>query len=245
MKRIRSTIRACLLAIPLLAALPVEANQEIAVRDGGSATITVSARELTRISMAGGGRLSKVWAVPGTMEIQDDKKAGEIFIKPLNVMPGQAFSFFARDDRGATFTLIATAADLPSQSIQLRSTGGGSAPPAARLESSGPTEPHIRRVKALMKALALRKLPHGYQSEELDQPVPVWRETEVRIKERWTGELVGEIWSIRNAGNEDLRFSEEEFKDFYADVVAMAITEHEVRPGDSTEVLILRRGVAR
>ena len=120
--------------------------------------VKISSRELTRITVEGAGRLAKVWGSAGVLEIQPDKDKGEIFIRPSATAPN-SLSFFVRDDQGATYTVVASQHDIPSETILLK--------PAAPRKRVGRgdryrTTPFVERVKRLMKGMALGESMAGY-----------------------------------------------------------------------------------
>ncbi len=61
------------------------ALQEIEVADGRTVTAKVSARELTRIGMADGRRIVRVWGLEERMTVEPDKEGGQVFIRPTQV----------------------------------------------------------------------------------------------------------------------------------------------------------------
>ena len=113
--------RQLLLTMALLAlATEVPAVQLIEVVSGQTATVKVSAKELTRIAMADGARIERVWGMDEHMQVQPDADAGQVFLRPA-LGSAKAFSFFVRDDAGETYTLLALPVDMPSDTVLLRS----------------------------------------------------------------------------------------------------------------------------
>ncbi|MFP5305630.1 MAG: type-F conjugative transfer system secretin TraK, partial [Gammaproteobacteria bacterium] len=154
---------------------------EVAVSDGGTAKITVSAHELTRLTMSDGSHVAKVWAVEGAMHAQPDSDAGEVYIRPLGKSPGQMFSFFVRDEFGSTYTLAARVADVPSQTIRL--TPAARAVPMAGGGGGSSADAHLQRIKTLIRGMASRPrtVPPGYTVEKVGQKLRGWKDTEVRL----------------------------------------------------------------
>lgn len=212
--------------------------QELMVKDGDTATIKMSRRELTRITVSGAGRLEKVWSNSNTMEITPDKQKGEVFVRP-GPGAGSSFSFFVRDDQGSTYTLVAMLEDIPSQTVVLK-------PADIRLSSIDKSrwkqQPFLENVKALLRAMATGKDASGYTVEPRNARVPLWRETRIDQVQAYVGfALVGEIYLVRNVSKETLKFHEREFMDFGERVSAVALEKLEVAPGDTTTLYVVRR----
>jgi len=216
------------------------AAQEIAVRDGATVTVTISQRELTRLALADGGKLARVWGVDGQFTVQADDESGEAFIRPVEgTLVGNAFSLFVRDAAGATYTLTATVADLPAQTVLLKPQGARK----AASQAQGATTPYIEQVKAQIRAMLDGDTEggEGCTVEAVGRAIPLWRETYVEVVRRWRCEaFVGEELSLRNVSSAELRLDEHEFEALYPDVRAVAIPWQVLAPQDATPVLLLR-----
>lgn len=224
----------------MLAPIPSRAAADIPVFDGAAVEVTVSAQELTRLTMTDGSHVAKVWAVEGAMQAQPDADTGQVYLRPLGKSPGQVFSFFVRDEYGATYTLAARVADVPSQTIRLK-PAVRSAP--ATVASGTVADEHVQRTKTLIRGMASqpRAVPPEYTVETVKQPVPLWEEIEVWLIQRWNGTpLKGEIWVLRNVTNSELRLDETRFATVYPDLRAIAIESLVLAPGASTEVYVAR-----
>lgn len=225
--------------VAMLAPAPGPAA-DVAVADEGTVEVTVSAHELTRLTMSDGSYVAKVWAVEGAMQAQPDAETGEVYIRPLGKYPGQTFSFFVRDEFGSTYTLAARVADVSSQTIRLK--------PASRAvpmaTASGTlADAHLQRIKTLIRGMASqpRAVPPDYAVEQVGQRLRGWKDTDVQLVERWTGSpLNGEIWTLRNTAKTELRLDESRFVPVYKDLRAVAIDTPVLAPGASTEVYFAR-----
>lgn len=241
MKPIRSAT-----SLALLIALAANARAEdVPVRDSGSAQITVSARELTRIGMADGSKLGRVLAPDGVLDVHPGtdaagKDTGDAFLRPIDPTPGKAFSFFVRDERGATYTLIATTADVPSHTVLLHPTDPG--PVAHTKPSEDKAEPYVRRIKALVRAMTGTDKDGDYSHQAVGQVVPVWQQTEAVLDSRWTAgsDLRAEAWTFRNATQDELRLTEAQFTGLYSDIRAVAVERQVLKAGEATRVFIVR-----
>ncbi|MDD3765462.1 MAG: type-F conjugative transfer system secretin TraK [Pseudomonadota bacterium] len=239
MNPIRSAIAILLLAI---AAEAVSA-EEVAVRDGATARITLSAHELTRIAMTSGVKLARILAPDGQLEVRpgtgaDGEDTGDAFVRPVDPTPDRAFSFFVRDEHGATYTLVATVEDRPSHTVLLKPGD----PVSLREASSDAAEPTVRRIKALVRAMALGDPERKFGHTAVGKRIPVWRQTASVLDETWTtsADLKGETWTFRNTTADTLRLDETQFTGLYADTRAVAIERLALPPGTTTRVFIVR-----
>jgi len=214
------------------------AAQTFRVKDGDTVTVDVSARELTRIAVFRGGRLDKVYGAAGLLEVQPDMERGEVYIRPLPGAPA-VFSFFARDESGGTYTIVATQRDIPSETVILE--------PAElrKLMLSSESDrsiPLVDRVKDLMKGMANNEEIEGYYRQSVDQIVPLWHETTIRLETYYeTIDLFGEIYSIENVSPQVMSFHESEFMEFGDKVLAVALDTLALEPGKSTRLYVVRR----
>ena len=217
-----------------------QAAQEFRVNDGDTITVKISSRELTRITVDGVGRLDKVWGAAGVLEITPDKEKGEIFVRPSRSAP-TAFSFFVRDDLGATYTIVAKQHDIPSETVLLK--------PAAPRKSVGRgseyrSTPYIERVKRLMKGMALGEDVAGYTFDDAEKTVPLWAETNIALRRVYTGyDLLGEIYTLENISDKEIVFHEREFLDFGDNVQAVALEQLTLAKGETTFIYVVRQSM--
>jgi len=215
-------------------AAPAWALQVVDVTDGQTVTVKVSARELTRIGMAGGGRLTRVWGLEDRMQVQADKESGQIFVRPA--AGGRPFSFFVRDENGATYTLIATPVDMPSDTVLLRPRAARDRPGDGR----GADDPYVARIKSLVRALARDTVPAGYTRVSVGRPVPLWQEARITMLARYEGPLTAEVYELTNVSGAEMRLDEREFGVMADNIRAVAIQVHALSPGESTRIYVVR-----
>jgi type-F conjugative transfer system secretin TraK len=221
----------------LLFAQGVYAKQEITLKDGDSVKVTLSASDATRI-IIDRGRIEKIVAPKGMLDIQADKERGEVFLKPLANAP-ESMSFFVRDDSGATFTLVATRRPIPGDTIVLKNASPRKAPGKGAHYLS---TPFVERVKQLIKAMALGENVESYAMEDQNRQVEVWQETNITLVKSFTAhDLYGEVYLVANASDEELRFHEREFMEFGDRVQAVALERLVLKPQASTFLYIVRR----
>jgi len=207
-------------SIMSLCAPLLQAAQEFRVKDGDTIKVKISSRELSRIAVTGEGRLDKVWGASGVLEIQPDKERGEIFIRTTGGAPA-AFSFFVRDDSGATYTIVAQQYDIPAQTILLKSVALRK---SMKRESTYLVTPLVELVKQLMKGMALGGSISGYVLEDLRETIPLWKEANIVLRRVYRGnDLIGEVYTIENRTDQVLKFHESEFMNFGGRTQAVAL----------------------
>ena len=233
--------RLLLTAALLATATDLTAAQLVEVVGGQTATVKVSAKELTRIAMADGGRIERVWGMDEHMQVQPDADGGQVFLRPL---PGtaKAFSFFVRDDAGETYTLLALPVDMPSDTVLLRSrsrsaAGTQSVTPAG---ASDRTAPRVERIKSLVRAMATGVVAEGYLPDYRSEAVERRPEAKVLRTARFQGELVGEIYAFTNTSRATLQLAERDFLRVGADVAAVGIEQRTLAPKQTTRVYVVR-----
>lgn len=214
------------------------ALQLVDVVDGQTVTVKVSGKDLTRIAMADGGRIDRVWGLEDYMQVEPDREGGQVFLRPAPGLTARAFSFFVRDDQGATHTLLAVPVDMPSDTVLLR-------PKNRAAEVSNVVAlaiPYTERIKNLVRALARGAVPEGYMPSTEEHEIPLWAEARIMLTARYSGELMGEVYQLTNISDAEMRLDEREFARLATDIKAVAIVEHRLAPQQSTRLYLVREG---
>lgn len=211
------------------------ALQVVDVVDGRTVPVKVSLKELNRISMADGARIDHIWGAEDRMRVEADKASGQLFVRVIGDKP---FSLFVRADNGETYTLLAAPTDVPAETVFLR-------PPYHSGQSAGAADralPFTKRIERLMSALGRNALPEDYTARPATEIVPLWEEVQLERKTIYTGDtLTGEIYSLTNLTQEEMRLDERELRHLPGHpVAAVAIDKHRLRAHESTDVFIVR-----
>ena len=263
-----------LLTASLLASLTaisppgVLALQRIEARDGVSVEAAIALKEPTRIKIDGGA-ISEVFgniystncgstgaaavlpnaqASPavnpaGEIVLECDRDKGEIYVKPVGA-GAKPINLFVSSGK-ATYTLILKRVDMPADTIvivdrtlrQLLATDLG--------QVAGHAPNHERSLKAMLFAMAGDEVPSEVRVEEVSRPVQLWAEARFTLMRTYEGRgLAGEKYLLTNVSKEPLVLSEEEFDREGGDVVAVSIETHNLAPGESTNVFVIRDGSA-
>jgi conjugal transfer pilus assembly protein TraK len=193
----------------------------------------------------------------GEVVLECDRDKGEIYVRPVGQTPdggGKPVNLFVSSVQ-ATYTLVLRRADTPADTIVIRdrttraSASIGSGPSAGPSAPLGGSAHHVRALKAMLVAMASDRTPSDVRIDELNQPIQLWAEARFSLIRRFEGrDLVGERYLLTNVSDRLMVLAEQEFdRPDSTDglVLGIAIENHNLRPGDSTAVYVIRRGGTR
>lgn len=218
---------------------PVLALQKIAVEDGQTVPITISADEPNRLAIKD-GRISQAWGAEAHLTVLKDSKSGELFFTPV-ANAGDQFSFFIKDSNGGTYTIAVTQKKIPSETIILETTFINKTV-VSESEKARKDMPYVVRIKQLIGAMASRESDSLYQvSDNLDQSIPLWYEVTIALISQYTAKgLKGDIYELKNITEDEMVLAEHEFLNFGKNVLAVAIDHMTLLPKQATKVYIVR-----
>lgn len=193
----------------------------------------------------------------GEIVVECDRDKGEIYVRPVatasdgSAAAGKPVNLFISSAH-ATYTLILRRADTPADTILIRDRSVPPAPVDGRASSgpSGPSAHHVRAMKALLVAMASDRVPPDVRVDELNLPVQLWAEARFALMRRYEGRgLSGEKYLLQNISAAVMVLSEQEFdrpeSKAGGQVLGVAVEHHQLRPGESTSVYVIRRGGER
>ena len=100
-------------------------------------------------------------------------------------------------------------------------------------------------MKALLVAMASDRVPPDIRVEETHGMLPLWNEARFSRVRQYDGRgLVGEKYLLQNISDGPMVLAEPEFDREQGSVVGIAVEHHNLRPGESTSVYVIRRGEA-
>ena len=263
-------LRNLLLATTTLAAssASVPALQLVEGRDGVTVEASISIKEPTRIRIDGavitdvfGNLYSNTCggvgtAAPGAAQgaaavnpageivLECDRDKGEIYIRPVgeSAKPINLFVSSAK----ATYTLLLRRVDMPADTIVIRDKTPRQAKsdgPGGTRGPLGGSSNHIRSLKSLLVSMATDRVPSDVRVEEINRPVQLWVEARFSLMRVYEGRgLIGEKYLLTNVSDKPMVLAEQEFDREEGSVVAVAIEYHNLRPGESTSVYVIRLG---
>ncbi|WP_231570762.1 type-F conjugative transfer system secretin TraK [Thauera sp. SWB20] len=274
MQRIEQALSAIATVAAVILAAPAHALQLVEASDGVSVEAILSIKEPTRIRIENapitdvfGNILSNNCgpspALPtnpgatapgaglptvnpgGEIVLECDHDKGEVYIRPVgdSAKPINLFVSSA----GATYTLLLRRADTPADTIVIRDkTPKAFRATGANQAAAGPSPNPIRAMKALLVAMASDRVPPDIQVEEALRTILLWTEVRFSLVRQYEGRgLIGEKFLLQNVGTEPMVVAEQEFDRDGGEVAGIAIEHHNLRPGESTSVYVIRRGGGR
>jgi conjugal transfer pilus assembly protein TraK len=190
----------------------------------------------------------------GEIVLECDREKGEIYVRPVGQTAdggGKPVNLFVSSAQ-ATYTLLLRRSDTPADTIVIRDKTPRAVQASANMAQGpqGPSANPIRAMKALLLAMASDRVPPDIRVDELNQPVQLWAEAKFSLMRRYEGRgLVGERYQLQNVSPAVMVLTEQEFdrpdSASTGQVAGVAIEHHNLRPGETTSVFVIRRGGAR
>ncbi|MDZ7855934.1 type-F conjugative transfer system secretin TraK [Sphaerotilus sp.] len=199
-----------------------------------------------------GGNAGPLVNPAGEIVLECDRDKGEIYVRPMGETldgKGKPVNLFISSAQ-ATYTLLLRRADTPADTIVIRDKTARTAAAVGSPATQGPqgtSANHVRAMKALLVAMASDRVTPDIRVDEINQPVQLWAEARLLLLRRYEGRsLVGEHYQLHNVSSTVMVLAEQEFdRPNSADggqVLGVAIEHHNLRPGESTSVFVIRRG---
>ena len=274
LQRIGQALSAMATVAAVILAAPAHALQLVEASDGVSVEAILSIKEPTRIRIENapitdvfGNILSSNCgsspALPtnpgatapgaglptvnpgGEIVLECDRDKGEVYIRPVGDSTKPINLFVSSAD--ATYTLLLRRADTPADTIVIRDkTPKAFRATGATQAAAGPSPNPVRAMKALLVAMASDRVPPDIQVEEAHRAIQLWTEVRFSLVRQYEGRgLIGEKFLLQNVGIEPMVVAEQEFDRDGGEVTGIAIEHHNLRPGESTSVYVIRRGGGR
>jgi conjugal transfer pilus assembly protein TraK len=198
----------------------------------------VPSRELTRIAIEN-GRLKSMQFLVDELEVKNDIETGVAFIRPK--VADKQISLFVISASGATHELVLQPVEtMPLESIVIRDPIGKRTPgkgDKSSIERAGSLEQSVKRLMLIMARG--EKDSSDVAFERLQAQLSLWNETRFVMTARYsTRSLIGEVFTLSNVGAKVMKVAEQEL--FKLGVVAVAIDTHILRPGEQTDVFVIR-----
>ena len=180
----------------------------------------------------------------GEIVLECDRDKGEIYVRPVgdSAKPINLFVSSAN----STYTLLLRRSDTPADTIVIRDKTPKTLKVGMSAQASAGAAPNpVRAMKALLVAMASDRVPPDIQFEEAHRTVQLWTEARFSLVRHYEGRgLVGEKYLLENISSASMVLAEQEFDRESGNVAGIAIERHNLRPGESTSVYVIRRGVA-
>ena len=181
----------------------------------------------------------------GELVLECDKDKGEVYIRPVG-KSSKPINLFVSSVQ-ATYTLLLHRSDTPADTIVIRDPSTKLLKPdSANPGPSGTSANHIRAMKALLVAMASDRVPPDVRVEEVNRLGPLWLEARLSLMRRYEGRgLVGEKYLLQNISPTLMVLAEQEFDREGAQVMGVSIENHNLQPGETTNVFVIRQEAMR
>jgi conjugal transfer pilus assembly protein TraK len=147
--------------------------------------------------------------------------------------------------------LLLRRADTPADTLVIRDKTPRALRPATPAPApASPAPNHVRSMKALLVAMASDRIPPDVRIEEASRPVQLWAEARFTLLRLYEGRgFVGEKYRLQNISQAPMVLVEQEFdrpdSRTGGEIAGIAIEHHNLRPGETTSVYVIRRGGTR
>ena len=178
----------------------------------------------------------------GEIVLECDADKGEIYVRPVGGL-GKPVNLFISSQH-ATYTLLLRRSDTPADTIVIRDkTARLSRAEPGGATASARTPQHVRALKGMLVAMAADRPPTDIRVDEVNRPIQLWQEAKFALVRLYEGRgLVGERYVLTNVSTQDMVLAEQEFDRERGGVLAVSIENHNLRPGESTSVYVIRQG---
>lgn len=229
----------------LLASAHAWAVQRLEVRPDATVAARIAYREVSRLKVDGApivevfGSVYSADNTAGELIVSPDAAGGELYVRPAaGAIPGKPINIFVKAASGATYTLLLTPTDVPSDTIVLVERETVGMPVRASVQNA-PAANWIRRIKHMMLALSREGGAPGFVGTNVGQVVGLWQEARFFEIRRLAGlGLVGSVYELTNVSDSPMVLDEREFLD--DGVVAVEVAQEALAPRESTRVFIVR-----
>lgn len=225
-------------ALAAWTAINAWALQTVDPIEGHNSFVKISTKEITRLFIEG-GKIRSLIATDGELAVEKDEERGQVFVRPIVLDKPINVRVIAAS--GATYSLIMQAVDVPQEDVVIREPAALREPAgaASRATSGRGGEGRTGAVRALVTAMALEEPPAGVAMQPMNRELALWENSRFVLtgvfNER---ELVGEKYRLTNTGKTALRLVEQEL--YRKGVVAVAIEQMQLEPGQTTSVYVVR-----
>lgn len=209
------------------------AKQNKIVFDGGEVTLNISVDQLTRIKVEF-DRISSVKLNQGELELLEDKKIGDIYLKP-SVAKMSPISAFISTEKGRTYKLLLKPKPIPSEQIIL----------SDQEDSKNSFDKFKNRFKdKIIKFVRHLRSIKTTTFEEKDRKTIIAKEIEyTRLYQIYKLGFVGEIFERTNKTEEPITLDLSDLeKNDEEKWLAWSIDNKHLAPQESSKIYVVKGG---
>lgn len=221
--------------------LGLYATQAVALQiiepvEGQNSFAKISAQETTRIYIDG-GKIKSMIATDGEIAVEKDEDRGQVFIRPLILEKPINIRLITAS--GATHNLVLQPVDVPQEDIVIREIGKNNGQDAAKPAATDSVSADDALLRNMFVAMASDEEVPGVSVKHSQKELLLWENVKfVRLATYQWRYLKGEKYRLTNNGKEEMRVVEPEF--YTSGVKAIAIRNMSIKPGQSTDIYIVR-----
>lgn len=206
----------------------------------------VSREELNRLHVVD-GRIKMMHFKTQELEVVKDEDSGQAFFTPKT---DKTISLFITTQAGTTFTLVLQpvpkmpAANVMVQEASTQPEAVASAQ-QTRLPSTGASPmasmSYEQAISTLIYAAATNQVLPGVSEQAVNQAIPLWEQAAfVHIRTLSSAGLQLGEYRLTNTSKQPMRLVEQEL--YKPGVLAVAVEQHLLAPGESTPVFVVLGG---
>lgn len=229
--KLKKHLTPILLSLLASLALPTYGTQLIPHADKTHQQAFISAQEQNRLAIAGRRIASVIPSQKGVISVIKDEALGALYFTLSNAQQLGSITLFVSDDAGATYKLILHPKSIPGEEIILQPSV---TEPRSQATDHGSYQSRIKDLAALMAEVG------SSHKVTINQEVKLWQESHFLLLSQYDEYpgLLGEKYRLTNISASSMELLEQEF--YRTGVLAVAIEQHTLAPGESTHILIIR-----
>lgn len=227
--------------VTTLSDAPAASTRSKPIHEGATVFERISRHEMTRLQIVG-GRIRHINYKPEELEITQDESAGQAFLSPL---VDKQINLFVTTNTGVTFTLMLNPEPgLPARTVALREShtqDGDVTRQGSRIEQR-PTPlsmmTYEQAITTLVYVTANNQPLQGVSEQIVNARVPLWQGTEfIHLRNMTAAGMVLSEFRLTNTSKTSMRLVEQEL--YKPGVLAVAVEQHLLDPGESTPVFVV------
>jgi len=224
------------------ASLTASISRAKPVHEGATIFERVSRHEMTRLQVVG-GRIRHINFKPEELEITQNHEGGQAILTPL---VDKEISLFVTTNSGVTFTLILRPEPgLPARTVAVTEQASEHTQSPAQRGAGFEQKPtplsmmtFEQAITTLIYVAANNQQLQGVSEQTINTRVPLWQGTEfVHLRNLKAAGMVLSEFRLTNTSKQPMRLIEQEL--YKPGVLAVAVEQHALEPGESTPVLVV------
>lgn len=221
----------------------VLAEQRVAANEQVPHTVAVSRSSLSRVAIDG-SRITSYKYLEGDLQVVKDKPTSQLYIRALT---SRDTSLYIVSAEGKTYQLILKPSAKQGDSIiidvaaQKRMEASLAAGHQTAMPVTSNSAEYIRAIKQFVIAIMSGSSNSlGIRSKQSYETIPLWQDTVfIKTNQYIAADMQADVYSLTNIGAKELTIREQEF--YRPDVYAVAVRNQQLKPGEMTDVFIVRK----